>query len=368
MPPRQHSPAVMLNLLGDLWFDASRPSGRRCATSAGLGGGAGLARQRICICTASCAPAGAQDGPPDDYRRNARSRRVPRRSRLPPCWASPWREAGTGVMLDGHSAEAIGTGRCGAARRCTGRVSDRDGVWAGRRRRQTTLPWPRCSAAKGRPSDHPLIVHVDDTAKGADGVAHFADEVPDYAQALMQAFWPGPLTLILPRRAGVGAAAAGGQDSIGLRCPDHPVAQALLHACRALGVMGLAAPSANQFGRVSPTTAAHVQGEFGARLADSRWRRLRCRHRVDDRRLHPRGAGAVAPGRDSCRAARKGRGPTGVVRSTACRSGAGTTCVRHPARALRATRQVAPDGWPGAADAHWMCWAWTSRLRRSRGR
>ncbi|MEP6970606.1 MAG: L-threonylcarbamoyladenylate synthase [Betaproteobacteria bacterium] len=121
-------------------------------------------------------------------------------------------------------------------------------------------------SAKGRPSDHPLIVHVDDTAKGAAGVAHFAAEVPPYAQALMQAFWPGPLTLILPRRLAAGAAAAGGQDSIGLRCPDHPVAQALLHACRALGVMGLAGPSANQFGRVSPTTATHVLGEFGPEL------------------------------------------------------------------------------------------------------
>ncbi|MCP5281639.1 MAG: threonylcarbamoyl-AMP synthase [Rhodoferax sp.] len=121
-------------------------------------------------------------------------------------------------------------------------------------------------SAKGRPSDHPLIVHVDDSAKGAAGVAHFAVDVPPYAQALMQAFWPGPLTLILPRRPGVGGAAAGGQDSIGLRCPDHPVAQALLHACRARGVMGLAGPSANQFGRVSPTTAAHVQGEFGPEL------------------------------------------------------------------------------------------------------
>ena len=117
-------------------------------------------------------------------------------------------------------------------------------------------------AAKGRPSDHPLIVHVAD----ATGVAHFAREVPDFAQALMQTYWPGPLTLILPRRAEVGAAAAGGQDSIGLRCPSHPLAHALLLAARELGVHGVAAPSANQFGRVSPTTAAHVQGEFGADL------------------------------------------------------------------------------------------------------
>ncbi len=124
----------------------------------------------------------------------------------------------------------------------------------------------RIFAAKGRPSEHPLIVHVDDTDKGADGAAVFAQHIPLPAQALMQAFWPGPLTLILPRRADVGRAAAGGQDSIGLRCPAHPVAQALLHACRQIGVMGLAAPSANQFGRVSPTTAAHVQGEFGREL------------------------------------------------------------------------------------------------------
>jgi len=117
-------------------------------------------------------------------------------------------------------------------------------------------------AAKGRPSDHPLIVHVADAA----GVAHFAHAVPDFAQQLMQAFWPGPLTLILPRRSDVGAAAAGGQDSIGLRCPAHPVAHALLLAARALGVHGVAAPSANKFGRVSPTSAAHVQGEFGDSL------------------------------------------------------------------------------------------------------
>ena len=121
-------------------------------------------------------------------------------------------------------------------------------------------------AAKGRPSDHPLIVHVAD----ASGIAHFASAVPDFAQALVDAFWPGPLTLILPRRPAMARAATGGQDSVGLRCPAHPVAQALLRACAAddpaLGgarVWGVAAPSANRFGRVSPTTAAHVQAELG---------------------------------------------------------------------------------------------------------
>jgi L-threonylcarbamoyladenylate synthase len=119
-------------------------------------------------------------------------------------------------------------------------------------------------AAKGRPSDHPLIVHVAD-ASHVDG---FASDVPAFAQKLMQAFWPGPLTLILPRREGVATAAAGGQATIGLRCPAHPVAHALLLACAAATppVAGLAAPSANKFGRVSPTTAEHVRAEFGEAL------------------------------------------------------------------------------------------------------
>ena len=120
-------------------------------------------------------------------------------------------------------------------------------------------------ATKGRPADHPLIVHVVD----ASCVAHFASEVPDFATALINAFWPGPLTLILHRRPDVAATAAGDQDSIGLRCPSHPVAQALLKACQVDGmkpVWGIAAPSANMFGRVSPTTAQHVQDEFGVDL------------------------------------------------------------------------------------------------------
>ena len=114
-------------------------------------------------------------------------------------------------------------------------------------------------AAKGRPADHPLIVHVG----GAAQVGEFAAEVPAFAQRLIDAFWPGPLTLILPRRPGVAEAAAGGHATVGLRCPSHPVAQALLAACAVRGVRGLAAPSANRFGRVSPTTAQHVAAEFG---------------------------------------------------------------------------------------------------------
>ena len=127
----------------------------------------------------------------------------------------------------------------------------------------------RIFEAKGRPSDHPLIVHIPPAEQGdwRAAAAPFAREVPAFAAALMQAFWPGPLTLILPRRPDVAAVAAGGQDSVGLRCPSHPVAQALLLAARAHGVHGVAAPSANRFGRVSPTTAVHVTEEF-AELPD----------------------------------------------------------------------------------------------------
>ena len=117
-------------------------------------------------------------------------------------------------------------------------------------------------AAKGRPADHPLIVHV----QSADALDHFASEVPAFAHQLIAAFWPGPLTVIVPRRAGVASASAGGQNSIGLRCPAHPMAQELLAACAALGVQGLAAPSANQFGHVSPTMAQHVRDEFGDKV------------------------------------------------------------------------------------------------------
>lgn len=122
----------------------------------------------------------------------------------------------------------------------------------------------RIFAAKGRPSDHPLIVHVAD----AQAITRFAKQVPLFAQQLMDAFWPGPLTVILPRLPGVVEAATGGQNSVGLRCPSHPVAQAVLQACARLQppVWGVAAPSANKFGRVSPTTAQHVVQEFGDSL------------------------------------------------------------------------------------------------------
>jgi len=113
-------------------------------------------------------------------------------------------------------------------------------------------------AAKGRPAEHPLIVHVGDAVQAG----RFAGGWPPVAERLAQAFWPGPLTLIVPRRPGLAGAAAGGQDTIGLRCPGHALAHTLLLAAAQRGVHGVAAPSANRFGRISPTTAAHVQSEF----------------------------------------------------------------------------------------------------------
>jgi L-threonylcarbamoyladenylate synthase len=115
---------------------------------------------------------------------------------------------------------------------------------------------------KGRPIDHPLIVHVTDI----ESANRFASNIPVFAKRLIEAFWPGPLTLILPRITDVATAAAGGQNSVGIRCPSHPIARQILLAAQNLGVWGVAAPSANKFGRVSPTSAAHVQEEFGDAL------------------------------------------------------------------------------------------------------
>ena len=110
-------------------------------------------------------------------------------------------------------------------------------------------------AAKGRPRDHPLIVHVADSAQ----VKEWAREVPDAAERLAQRYWPGPLTLILKRAAHVSDLVTGGQDTVALRVPSHPIARAMLQEFGS----GVAAPSANRYGRVSATTAQHVRSEFG---------------------------------------------------------------------------------------------------------
>ncbi|MGA9393810.1 MAG: L-threonylcarbamoyladenylate synthase [Azonexus sp.] len=120
-------------------------------------------------------------------------------------------------------------------------------------------------AAKGRPADHPLIVHL----AGHDAVDHWAEQVPAVAWELMETFWPGPLTLILKKQAWVPSTVTGGQDTVGLRVPGHPVALELLRRFAAIAGehAGIAAPSANRFGRISPTTAAHVNEELGDRVS-----------------------------------------------------------------------------------------------------
>jgi L-threonylcarbamoyladenylate synthase len=117
----------------------------------------------------------------------------------------------------------------------------------------------RIYSVKGRPADHPLIVHLADMQD----VTEWASDIPDYAIDLARAFWPGPMTLILPRTELAKDFITGGQATVGLRVPDHTLALALLQEFKKIGGKGLAAPSANRFGQVSPTTASAVQEELG---------------------------------------------------------------------------------------------------------
>ena len=115
---------------------------------------------------------------------------------------------------------------------------------------------------KGRPSDHPLIVHISDLKQ----LDKWAREIPEYAIKLARSFWPGPMTLILPRTALAKDFITGGQDNVGIRIPDQTLALALLSEFEQQGGAGVAAPSANRFGKVSPTTAKAVEAELGAFL------------------------------------------------------------------------------------------------------
>jgi L-threonylcarbamoyladenylate synthase len=122
----------------------------------------------------------------------------------------------------------------------------------------------RIYSVKGRPADHPLIVHV----ASMDGLGDWASDVPAYAIALARAYWPGPLTLVVRRSDLAADFVTGGQDTVGVRVPNHPVALGLLEAFARAGGKGVAAPSANRFGNVSPTTAQAVATELGEYLAD----------------------------------------------------------------------------------------------------
>jgi L-threonylcarbamoyladenylate synthase len=122
----------------------------------------------------------------------------------------------------------------------------------------------RIYSVKGRPADHPLIVHV----ASMDGLDDWARDISAYAIALARDYWPGPMTLVVRRSELAGDFVTGGQDTVGVRVPNHPVALGLLEAFTAAGGKGVAAPSANRFGNVSPTTAQAVATELGDYLAD----------------------------------------------------------------------------------------------------
>ena len=116
----------------------------------------------------------------------------------------------------------------------------------------------RIYEAKGRPADHPLIIHI----HSMQVMGQWVDDVPEYAIALARDFWPGPMTLIFKRSNLAQDFITGGQDTVGIRVPNHPVALALLEAFHTVGGRGVAAPSANRFGHVSPTTAQAVSDEL----------------------------------------------------------------------------------------------------------
>jgi L-threonylcarbamoyladenylate synthase len=123
----------------------------------------------------------------------------------------------------------------------------------------------RIYSVKGRPADHPLIVHV----ASMDALGDWASDVPAFAIALARDFWPGPMTLVVTRSELAADFITGGQDTVGVRVPNHPVALGLLEAFARAGGKGVAAPSANRFGNVSPTTAQAVSDELSDYLAGS---------------------------------------------------------------------------------------------------
>ena len=123
----------------------------------------------------------------------------------------------------------------------------------------------RIYTSKGRPADHPLIVHV----ASMDALGDWADDVPGFAISLARSFWPGPMTLIVRRSELAGDFVTGGQNTVGIRVPNHPVALGLLEAFARVGGKGIAAPSANRFGNVSPTTAQAVADELSDYLSDA---------------------------------------------------------------------------------------------------
>ena len=173
---------------------------------------------------------------------------------------------------------------------------------------------------KGRPSDHPVIVHLDNPRY----LHRWVSRMVPVAEQLAAIFWPGPLTLILPKADNVNDVVTGGQDSIGIRIPSHPIAQQLLTAFGG----GIAAPSANRFGRLSPTKPEHVRDELGVRrpMHPGR-RRVAHRPRVDHRVLPGQRGAVAAPGLHHAISAGGGRGSAGKRRHAAAGARATAACI-----------------------------------------
>lgn len=183
--------------------------------------------------------------------------------------------------------------------------------------------------AKGRPADHPLIVH---TATVAD-IDSWISALPDWARRLLSACAPGPLTVVGPRTGIVSDLVTGGQDTVAVRVPSHPITRQLLARCSALGVAGLVAPSANRFGHVSPTTAGHVVDDIGDYLSQHGGLVL--------------DGGSCEVGVESTIVLATGAAPVVL------RPGAVTIKQIEEATGLAVERAVSPPRVPGALDAHY---------------
>jgi L-threonylcarbamoyladenylate synthase len=205
----------------------------------------------------------------------------------------------------------------------------------------------RVYAVKGRPADHPVIVHLADAA----ALDAWAARVPAYARRLAVGCWPGPLTLVLPRHDRVGDHVTGGQPTVGLRVPDHPLTLRVLMELDA----GVAAPSANRFGRVSPTTAAHVLAELADALvpgADVVLDGGACDVGVESTILDCTGDAPVVlrPGAVSAALVARVGGVAPVARAEGARVRAPGTLLSHYAPQAR-VRLVAGDGLPGSDES-----------------
>lgn len=202
----------------------------------------------------------------------------------------------------------------------------------------------RIFAAKGRPSTHPVIVHL----PSIEHLERWAREVPEAARRLARAFWPGPLTLILKRARGVPDAVTGGQDTVGVRVPSHPVAKALLAAMAkdddGRRLIGLAAPSANRFGRLSPTSAEHVRAELQGKV-DMILDGGRCEVGIESTIVDCSGARAVLLRPGKIRAQDIARVIGGVPDAPGSAAPRAPGTLHSHYAPLQPLRLVAPDAW-----------------------